>query len=99
MKRTEREPLPLLGRFVVVTAIGVGLIGAVVGFVVGLFVYPRTAVFAAVEIAVPALLLGAVLSLVVGAAFPSARRFTPSWGVFGPESGQLTPQSGVTPPV
>jgi hypothetical protein len=47
-------------------AIATGASGAVVGLIVGLHVYAATAVFAALEIGLPAALVGGLLGFVLG---------------------------------
>ena len=58
--------LPTPARWAVIGAVGLGLIGGVVGLVVGLAVYPPTAWFAVFEVAIPAGILGGFLGLAGG---------------------------------
>ena len=58
--------LPLPGRWAVIGAASAGTIGLVVGLVIGLFVYAPTALFAAVEIGLPAAIVGGVIGLSAG---------------------------------
>ena len=58
--------MPRLGRFVVVGSVCAGAVGAVVGLVVGLRVYPPTAWFAIFELGIPAAVAGALLGLASG---------------------------------
>jgi len=44
-----------------------GLLGAVAGLIVGLFVHPATAWFAAFELGLPAAILGALVGCAAGA--------------------------------
>jgi hypothetical protein len=53
----------------ILSAIGsiiVGSTGCVAGVVLGLFVYPPTAWFAAIEVGVPGAVLGALIGAIVG---------------------------------
>jgi len=56
------------GQGAVIGAVCLGLLGALVGLVRGLSVYPPTAWFALFEVGVPALIVGALLGAVVGSA-------------------------------
>ncbi|MFZ2056630.1 MAG: hypothetical protein WAV54_04395 [Acidimicrobiales bacterium] len=58
--------LPLPGRCAVVGAASVGMIGAVVGLVIGLIVYAPTALFAVVELGLPAAIVGGLIGLSTG---------------------------------
>jgi hypothetical protein len=49
------------------------MIGAVTGLVIGLFTYAPTAPFAAVELGLPAAIVGGVVGLVAGAVMAVAR--------------------------
>jgi len=64
--------LPL--RCAVVGAFCLGVLGAAVGLVVGLVVYAPTSPFAAVEVGLPAGVVGAVGGAAVGAALIGVRR-------------------------
>ena len=54
-------------------AVGGGL-GVVAGVIVGLFAYPPTALFAGIEIGIPATLLGAVLGITAAGMATAGRR-------------------------
>ena len=64
--RTTLAQLPFLGRFVFVGMLSAGAVGAVVGLIVGLRVYPPTAWFAVFELGIPAAIVGALLGLAAG---------------------------------
>lgn len=66
--------MPMLARWVSIAALSAGVTGGVVGLVIGLFVYAPTALFAAVELGVPAWLAGGVVGLVAGMITMTARR-------------------------
>jgi hypothetical protein len=66
--------MPIAARWASIAALAFGVSGAIAGLVVGLFVYPPTAVFAAVELGVPAALVGAVIGLLAGIIMKMARR-------------------------
>jgi hypothetical protein len=51
-----------------------GGLGVLVGLVLGLVYYPPTAWAAAIEIGIPAAMLGSVVGLVIGAILDAARR-------------------------
>ena len=68
------DGLPLLGRWTTAGAACLGVIGAVVGLVVGLFTYAPTAPFAAFEVGLPAVIVGGVVGLVAGATVLAVRR-------------------------
>ncbi len=68
-------PHPLLLRAVLMGAAGAGIAGAVVGLVVGLFVYAPTAWFAVIELGLPAAAAGAVMGLGVGSVVLALRKF------------------------
>ncbi|MHB2023822.1 MAG: hypothetical protein ACYCO3_10905 [Mycobacteriales bacterium] len=57
----ELRGLPLPGRWAAVGATCVGVIGAVAGLVIGLIVHPPTALFAVVELGLPATIIGGSL--------------------------------------
>ena len=64
--RTTLAQLPLVGRFVLGGMLLAGAVGAVVGLIVGLRVYPPTAWFAVFELGIPAAVVGALLGLAAG---------------------------------
>ncbi len=66
--------LPLLARAVVLGAISAGFIGGVVGLIVGLHTYVPTALFAVVELGLPAAIAGAVVGLAIGSMTLAVRR-------------------------
>jgi uncharacterized membrane-anchored protein len=66
--------LPMLARWVIIGAVSAGVPGAIVGLVVGLFVYAPTAPFAAVEVGFPAMLTGGIIGLVAGLILLTVRR-------------------------
>ncbi|SHG97347.1 hypothetical protein SAMN05443575_2990 [Jatrophihabitans endophyticus] len=70
MRRAWRSiaRLPVFPRCVLIFSGGFFVAGLVVGLVVGLTAYPPTAWFAAAEIGIPALIVGALIGLVVGGA-------------------------------
>jgi hypothetical protein len=70
--------LPLPGRWAVIGAASVGTIGAVVGLVVGLIVYAPTALFAVVELGLPAAIVGGVIGLSTGVVVIAGRRIKQS---------------------
>jgi hypothetical protein len=53
---------------IVIGAVCLGLLGALVGLIRGLWVYPPTALFAVYEAGVPALMVGGLLGAFVGSA-------------------------------
>ena len=57
------DGLPLPGRWALLGAAFGGAIGAVAGLAIGLIVYSPTAPFAAVELGLPATIIGAVIGL------------------------------------
>ena len=64
--RTTLVQMPFLGRFVFVGMLSAGAVGAVLGLIVGLRVYPPTAWFAVFELGIPAAVVGALLGLASG---------------------------------
>ncbi|MGO9333294.1 MAG: hypothetical protein ACLQCU_04430 [Acidimicrobiales bacterium] len=70
--------LPLPGRWAVIGAASVGTIGAVVGLVVGHIVYAPTALFAVVELGLPAAIVGGVIGLSTGVVVIAGRRIKQS---------------------
>lgn len=65
--------MPMLARWVSTGAISAAVTGGIVGLIVGLFAYPPTALFAAVELGVPAVVAGGVVGLVGGVIMTTAR--------------------------
>lgn len=65
--------LPLVLRAVVIGAACIGVVGALVGLVVGLFTYAPTAPFAVVELGLPAAVTGALVGFVVGSVLLAVR--------------------------
>jgi hypothetical protein len=65
--------LPMLARWTSIAAIASGVSGGIAGLIVGFFVYPPTAPFAAVELGFPAAIAGAGLGLVAGMLMKLAR--------------------------
>lgn len=55
-------------------AVGLGLVGGIVGLVLGLAAYPPTAWFAVFEVGVPSGLLGAFLGFAAGSVAYCVRR-------------------------
>jgi membrane associated rhomboid family serine protease len=66
--------LPQVARWGAVGAASVGVLGAIIGLIVGLHVYAPTAPFAAVELGLPATIVGGVLGLVSGMFVAAGRR-------------------------
>jgi len=54
------------------------VVGAIVGLIIGLFVYAPTAPFAMVEIGIPAAMVGGVLGLLIGSLEMGVVEFLPS---------------------
>jgi hypothetical protein len=71
--RTEPQPV----RWAVLGAASAGTIGAIVGLIVGLYGFPPTALFAMVELGLPAGILGGVVGLLVGSVLAAGRRVWP----------------------
>jgi len=67
-------PSPLPIRWAMVGASALGIVGAVVGLIIGLCVYAPTAVFAVVEVGLPATIVGGMVGFVVGSVLLAARR-------------------------
>ena len=57
-----------------VGATALGVVGAIAGLVIGLFVYAPTAPFAALEVGLPAAVAGAIVGAVVGTVVRIRRR-------------------------
>jgi len=70
--------LPLPGRWAVIGAASVGMIGAAVGLVIGLIVYAPTAPFAVLELGLPAAIVGGVIGLSTGVIVVAGRRIKQS---------------------
>lgn len=70
---TGAQPSPLPLRWAGVGAAALGAIGAIVGLVVGLIVHPPTALFAMLEIGIPATLVGGLAGLGSGSIVSAAR--------------------------
>jgi hypothetical protein len=66
---------PLLGRCALVGMIVAGVPGAIVGLVVGLNVYAKTAWAAMFELGIPATIAGGMVGLLVGCIIAMANRF------------------------
>jgi riboflavin transporter FmnP len=66
--------LPSPGRWTVVGAASVGMIGAIAGLVIGLRVHAPTAPFAVVELGLPATIAGGVAGLAAGVIVATVRR-------------------------
>ncbi len=67
-------PIPF-GRFAAIGAASAGVVGAIVGLVVGLYMYAPTAVFAVVELGLPSALVGALVGLAAALIVLAGRRF------------------------
>jgi hypothetical protein len=61
---SQNSPRPLL--YSGVSAVGLGVVGGVVGLILGLEAYPPTAWAAVFEVGAPAAFLGATIGLLVG---------------------------------
>jgi len=70
--------LPLPGRWAVIGAASVGMIGAAVGLAIGLIVYAPTAPFAVLELGLPAAIVGGVIGLSTGVIVVAGRRIKQS---------------------
>lgn len=68
------EDTPLLFRTWLAGGIGLGLIGGLVGFTIGMAANPSTAWVAILEVGIPSGILGAVLGFVVGLLIMVVRR-------------------------
>jgi hypothetical protein len=66
--------LPVPARWASVAAIAAGVTGGIAGLVVGLFTYAPTALFAAVELGLPAVIAGGIIGLACGMIMTGARR-------------------------
>ena len=64
----------LLGRAAGIGMAVCGVIGAIAGLIVGLMVHPPTAVFAMVELGIPATVVGGILGFLVGLGVWTVRR-------------------------
>jgi hypothetical protein len=58
--------MPILGRWAAGGATCLGITGAVIGLVVGLFAYPPTAPFAMLELGLPSTIVGGAIGLITG---------------------------------
>ena len=70
--------LSLPGRWAVIGAASVGMIGAAVGLAIGLIVYAPTAPFAVLELGLPAAIVGGVIGLSTGVIVVAGRRIKQS---------------------
>ena len=70
--------MPVLQRSVIIGATVAGFVGAIVGLFIGLVAYPPTALFAVIEIGLPAAVAGALGGLLVGSAILVVHRFARS---------------------
>jgi hypothetical protein len=66
--------LPRPAAWALVGAGSAGLVGAIAGLIVGLFVYAPTAWFAAIEIGLPAAVVGALVGTVAALTCPPRKR-------------------------
>ena len=66
--------MPVPRRSVIIGATVAGFLGAIVGLFIGFAAYPPTALFAAIEIGLPAAAAGALVGLVVGSAILAVHR-------------------------
>lgn len=66
--------LPQPGRWAAFGAILAGIVGAITGLIIGLFVHPPTALFALFELGLPASILGGFVGLLLGSIVTVARR-------------------------
>jgi hypothetical protein len=64
--KASMRGMPILARWGCTGAMSAGVTGLIVGLVVGLFVYAPTAPFAAVELGIPAALMGGVVGVAAG---------------------------------
>ncbi|SDD59611.1 hypothetical protein [Nocardioides lianchengensis] len=64
---TWTQDVPLVPRYALLGAVGLGVTGAVAGLVLGLAAHPATAWFAVLEVGVPAAHLGLLAGLGAGA--------------------------------
>jgi hypothetical protein len=65
---------PLPARWAIAGAAAAGALGAIAGLIVGLLAYAPTAPFAAIELGLPAAILGGLVGLVAGAIVTASRR-------------------------
>jgi hypothetical protein len=70
--RTKSQPV----RWAVLGAASAGTVGAVVGLIVGLYVFAPTALFAMVELGLPAGILGGVVGFLIGSVLAAGRRIS-----------------------
>ena len=63
-------------RWAVLGAAAVGMVGAIVGLIVGLYVYAPTAPVATVELGFPATIVGGCVGLIVGTILAAGRRIS-----------------------
>lgn len=75
--RRDVARLPLFVRVGLWSAVVLGFAGAICGLLIGLAGYPPTAWAAALELGIPAAVLGAILGLVTGAIAQKVREGRP----------------------
>ena len=68
------EPLSQPVRWAALGAVSLGVIGATAGLIIGFFVHWPTALFAIVELGLPATIVGGVIGLILGAILAAGRR-------------------------
>jgi len=73
------DTLPQPGRFTVLGAASGGMVGAIIGLIVGLYAFPPTALFAMVELGLPATIAGGIVGFVIGSILETVRRISRSW--------------------
>jgi hypothetical protein len=66
--------IPAPARWALIGAVGLGVVGGVVGLVLGLIAHPPTAWFGVFEVGIPSGLLGALLGLTAGSISYCVRR-------------------------
>ena len=65
-------------RWAILGAASVGILGAIAGLIVGFFVYAPTAVFAMIELGLPATIVGGIVGLLFGSMLAAGRRISRS---------------------